>query len=147
MEGTGEGCELFCSPKSPYLSAMSQQFCGRLQLPIGTISQDETISFVYKITFVDETHLHPGRHYFLTALNKSLRTSRETNFRLIQTFNWSKNNFAEIHMSQGLDWVFPFLSHYGSWYATIALLDTTFGPRFLGFYLAKMLHFWNLSSG
>ena len=62
---------------------------------------------VYKITFVDETHLHPGRHYFLTALNKSLRTSRETNFRLIQEFNWSKNNFREIHISQGLDWVFP----------------------------------------
>ena len=37
----------------------------------------------YKITLVDETHLHAGRHYFLTALNKSLRTSRETNFRLI----------------------------------------------------------------
>ena len=41
----------------------------------------------YKIALVDETHLHAGRHYFLTALNKSLRTSRETNFRLIQAFN------------------------------------------------------------
>ena len=26
-----------------------------------------------------------------------------------------KNNFAEIHISQGLDWAFPSLSHYGSW--------------------------------
>ena len=43
----------------------------------------------YKITLVDETHLHAGRHYFLTALNKILRTSRETNFRLIQAFNQS----------------------------------------------------------
>ena len=30
MEGTGEGCGFFCSPKSPYLSTMSQQFCRRL---------------------------------------------------------------------------------------------------------------------
>ena len=29
----------------------------------------------------------------------------------------------------------------------IELLDTNFGFRFLGFYLTKMLHFWNLSSG
>ena len=36
-------------------------------------------------------------HYFLTALNKSLRTSRQTNFRLIQAFNWPKINFDEIH--------------------------------------------------
>ena len=27
------------------------------------------------------------------------------------------------------------------------LLDTNFGLRFLGLYLMKMLHFWNLSSG
>ena len=60
----------------------------------------------YKIALVDETHLHAGRHYFLTALNKSLRTSRETNFRLIQAIYWSKNNFGEIHISQGLNWVF-----------------------------------------
>ena len=51
---------------------------------MGTISQDKTISFVYKITFGDETHLHPGHHYFLTALNESLWTSRETNFQLIR---------------------------------------------------------------
>ena len=61
-----------------------------------------------------ETHLHAGRHQFLTALNKSLRTSRETNFRLIQAFNWSKSNFGEIHISQGLDWTFRSLFHYGS---------------------------------
>ena len=30
-------------------------------------------------------------------------TSLETNLWLIQAFNWSKNNFGEIHMSQGLD--------------------------------------------
>ena len=30
MEGTGEGCGFFCSPKLPYLSTMSQQFCRRL---------------------------------------------------------------------------------------------------------------------
>ena len=26
-----------------------------------------------------------------------------------------KNNFGEIHISQGLDWAIPSLSHYGSW--------------------------------
>ena len=31
MEGTGEGCGLFCSPKLPQLSTISQQFCRRLQ--------------------------------------------------------------------------------------------------------------------
>ena len=76
--------------------------------------QEKTISFVYKITLVDETHLYMGCHYVLTVLNKSLRTSRETNFRLIQAFNWSKNNFGEIQISQELDWAFPSLSHYGS---------------------------------
>ena len=30
MEGTGEWCGFFCSPKLPYLSTMSQQFCRRL---------------------------------------------------------------------------------------------------------------------
>ena len=30
MEGTREGRGFFCSPKLPYLSAMSQQFCHRL---------------------------------------------------------------------------------------------------------------------
>ena len=34
--------------------------------------------------------------------------------------------------------------HYTS---KIALLDSNFGRRFLGFYLTKILHFWNLSSG
>ena len=32
MEGTGEGCGFFCSPKLPYLRTMSQQFCRRLQV-------------------------------------------------------------------------------------------------------------------
>ena len=38
--------------------------------PIGRTFQEKTISFVYKISLVDETHLHLGRHYFLTALIK-----------------------------------------------------------------------------
>ena len=32
---------------------------------------------------------------FLATLNKTLRTTPETNFRLSQSFNWSKNNFFE----------------------------------------------------
>ena len=28
------------------------------------------------------------------------------------TFNWSKINFGEIHIYQGLDWAFPSLSHH-----------------------------------
>ena len=81
-----------------------------IRIPVGTISQDKTNSFVYKIAFVDEKHLHAGRHYYLTALNESLRISRETIFRLIQAFNWFKNNFGEIHISQELDWAFQSLS-------------------------------------
>ena len=46
----------------------------------------------------------------LTTLNKSLRTSPETNFRLIQLFDRSKNNFGDIHMSPGLDLASPSLS-------------------------------------
>ena len=30
MEGSGEGCGFFCSPKLPHLSTMSQQVCRRL---------------------------------------------------------------------------------------------------------------------
>ena len=45
----------------------------------------------------------------LDNTEKSLRTSPETNFRLIQAFNRSTNNFGEIHVSQRLDWAF--LSH------------------------------------
>ena len=37
-------------------------------------------------------------------MNKSLRTSSRTNN---QAFNWSKNNFVEIRISQGLKWTFP----------------------------------------
>ena len=32
---------------------------------------------------------------------------KKKNLRLIQGLNWSKNNFDEIHISQGLDWAFP----------------------------------------
>ena len=35
----------------------------------------------------------------LTKLNKRFRPSPETYFRLIQAYNWSKNNFGEIHVS------------------------------------------------
>ena len=38
-----------------------------IYLPTGTIPQDKTNSFVYKITFVDETYNHPGRHYFVDS--------------------------------------------------------------------------------
>ena len=44
--------------------------------------------------------------FFVTTLNKSLRTSSETRFTLIQVFNWSENIFGEIHISQELDWPF-----------------------------------------
>ena len=33
----------------------------------GPIIQDKTISVVYKIAFVDETHLNAGRHYLLLS--------------------------------------------------------------------------------
>ena len=33
----------------------------------GPIIQDKPISFVYKIAFVDETHLHTGRHGLLLS--------------------------------------------------------------------------------
>ena len=37
MEGTGEGCGFLCSPKLPYLSTMSQQFCRRLLVVTGLV--------------------------------------------------------------------------------------------------------------
>ena len=40
------------------------------------------------------------------TVKKVLRTSLETNFRLIQALNWSKINFGEIHVSQRPDWAF-----------------------------------------
>ena len=43
-----------------------------------------------------------------SLLNKSWQTSPDTNS---QAFNWSKNNFGEIHISQGLDWAFLSLPH------------------------------------
>ena len=48
---------------------------------------------------------------YILSRNKRLRTSRKTNFRLI---HGSKNNFSEIHVSQGPELSFPSLSHYGS---------------------------------
>ena len=38
---------------------------------------------------------------------KVCRPLRETNFRLIQAFNWSRNTFGEIQITQGIDWSFP----------------------------------------
>ena len=32
-------------------------------------------------------------------------------WRETETSNWFKNNFGEIHISQGLDWAFPSLFH------------------------------------
>ena len=43
MEGTGEGCGFFYSPKLPYLSTLSQQFCRRLQYPAILIEQARLI--------------------------------------------------------------------------------------------------------
>ena len=43
---------------------------------------------------------------------KRFRSSAEISFRLIQAYNWSKNNFGEIHISQRRDWAFSSLYHY-----------------------------------
>ena len=40
MEGIGEGCGFLCSPKLPYLSTMSQQFCRRLKQRIVALNMD-----------------------------------------------------------------------------------------------------------
>ena len=48
---------------------------------------------------------------FFSLFYKAL-ASRETNFPLIREYNWSKNHFGEIHISQGLVWVLLSLSHY-----------------------------------
>ena len=39
--------------------------------------------------------------YLSTTLNKSLQTSSETNFPLIQAFKWSQNNFGEFTYPNG----------------------------------------------
>ena len=44
----------------------------------------------------------------LTTMNKRLRTSSRTNN---QAFNWSKNNFVEFRISQGLKKAFPSPCH------------------------------------
>ena len=49
---------------------------------------------------------------YLLLTTLVLETSPETIFRLIQAFNWSKNNFGEINIPQGLDWAFHSLSYY-----------------------------------
>ena len=47
--------------------------------------------------------------FFVKTLKKSLRTSPETSFTLIQVFNWSKNIFGEIHkIHKGWTGRFPF---------------------------------------
>ena len=49
---------------------------------------------------------------------------------------WSKNNLSEIHISQGPDWSFPSLSHYGSCWKSIqrikilTLLPPTTSPQY-----------------
>ena len=49
---------------------------------------------------------------YLLLTTLVLETSPETIFQLIQAFNWSKNNFGEINIPQGLDWAFHSLSYY-----------------------------------
>ena len=49
---------------------------------------------------------------YLLLTTLVLETFLETIFRLIQAFNWSKNNFGEINIPQGLDWAFHSLSYY-----------------------------------
>ena len=59
----------------------------------------------------------PKRTQILFLVRKSweeVRLIMKSNRALIQAFNWSRNNFGEIHIFQGLDWAFPSLSHYGS---------------------------------
>ena len=51
--------------------------------------------------------------------------------------NLSVNNGKDRVRSQSCDYK----------YSKKAFLDTNFGLCFLGFYLTKMLHFWNLSLG
>ena len=72
----------------------------------------------------DTPREHNVTLFSLATLNNCLRTSPETNFRLISKFNWSKNNFGEIHISQGLDWALPYLFHYSLLIALHYLLRT-----------------------
>ena len=58
-----------------------------------------------------------------TTLNKSLRTSPETNFG-------SENNFDEIYTFQGLDWVFSSLSRSSLLLSTPIPLPTPPGKSF-----------------
>ena len=62
---------------------------------------------------------------YLLLTTLVLETSPETVFRLIQAFNWSKNNFGEINIPQGLDWAFHSLSYYS------LLVKVKYFPPFL----------------
>ena len=52
------------------------------------------------------------RCQFIEA-NKIMQQLINSQFLIkFKRFNWSKNNFGEIHISQRFDWAFSFLSHY-----------------------------------
>lgn len=66
---------------------------------------------------------------------ESLRTSPENNLRFIlSVYNWSKNSFGEIHVSQGLDWTFLSLSNN-------SLSSGFTRPRFSAFSRKKRFYF------
>ena len=59
-----------------------------------------------------------SRYYLLTTQIKVCEPIMKPSFDLCQAFNWSKNNFSQIHIFQGLNWAFrafrafPSLCHY-----------------------------------
>ena len=87
MEGTGEGCRLFCSLKLPYFSWMSQQFCWRLS---------ESQKWPYIPKKINSTHFFmlwlktPGGFLSSVWLHHAyFRTIRMWRFRYFQCITFS----------------------------------------------------------
>ena len=72
--------------------------------------------------------------YFLLTALKVWGPLRKPTSSIFQAFNWYKNSFGEIHISQGLDWGSP-LSHN-------SLLSEFTRPRFSAFFRKKRFCFF-----
>ena len=112
MEGTGEGCGFFCSPKSPYLSTMSQQFvadCSLLKNYFSFFIQDfwSSPSFLAFKSFISPRSFnHPafGFPSFLAVsstdkpINRSIHDNAPTQRNV---FTLRGLIFRDIHKKQG----------------------------------------------
>ena len=112
MEGTGEGCGFFCSPKLPYLSTMSQQFCRRLKLGFDVWvkflnnSKSHAV-FLFVIGFsCSSSNSVPHLWSNLLGSNFDLRKDQRKNFKkTIQTTENHKCGFDRPGRENTVSWL------------------------------------------